>query len=197
MTAEAAAVQKSVPHAAAARGAARGRLGLWLFFLSEVFLFGSLLLLRFGLWGATRPDLDQQLGLLVTSILLASSFFMNRAEVAIERNDRLNFIISLLVTALLGIAFLVGVVGFEWRGELAPTDGVYGAILFGMTGLHAFHVLSGVGLILYLLVKGLRGHYSASDHFAVEAGAIYWHFVDVVWVFFYPALYLMGQVVHP
>lgn len=195
--AEASEVQKIISRSALVQRSERGRLGLWLFFLSEVFLFGSLLLLRFSLWGATRPDLDQQLGLLVTSILLASSFFMNRAEVAIERNDRFNFMLSLLVTALLGIAFLIGVVGFEWRGELAPTDGVYGAILFGMTGLHAFHVLSGVGLILYLLVKGLRGHYSASDHFAVEAGAIYWHFVDVVWVFFYPALYLMGQVVHP
>lgn len=175
--------------------AERSRLGMWLFFVSEVFLFGSLLLIRFHLWGATRPELDQRLGLLVTSILLASSFFMNRAEVAIGRNDRFNFLAGLTLTAVLGIAFLVGVVGFEWRGHLRPTDGVYGAILFGMTGLHALHVLSGVILIVLVLARGLGGQYSAEEHFAVEATAIYWHFIDVVWVFFYPALYLMGTPV--
>lgn len=170
----------------------RGRFGLWLFFLSEVFLFGSLLLMRFTLWGATRPDLDPRLGVTVTSILLISSFFMNRAEVAIGRNERFGFLTSLATTALLGIFFLVGVVGFEWRGGLSPTDGTFGSVLFAMTGLHAFHVLSGVVLILVILVRGLRGRYSAQDHFTVEAAAIYWHFIDVVWVFFYPALYLMG-----
>lgn len=175
-----------------ATGAERGRFGLWLFFLSEVFLFGALLLLRFHLWGSTRPDLDQQLGLTVTAILLASSFFMNRAEVAIERGDRTNFLLSLALTAVLGVTFLVGVVGFEWQGDLRPTDGAFGSILFGMTGLHAFHVLTGIGLILLILVKGIRGKYSPDDHFSVEACAIYWHFIDVVWVFFYPAIYLMG-----
>lgn len=178
-----------------ARAAGRGRLGLWLFFVSEVFLFGSLLLVRFHLWGATRPQLDQQLGLLVTAILLASSFFMNRAELAIARDDRFNFLFSLALTALLGIVFLVGVVGFEWQGHVRPTDGVYGAVLFGMTGLHAFHVLSGVGLLALVLINAIRGQYSAEDHFTVEAAAIYWHFIDVVWVFFYPALYLMGSPV--
>lgn len=170
----------------------RSRVGLWLFFLSEVFLFGALLAMRFNLWGATRPDLDQQLGLIVTSILLASSFFMNRAETAAAKDDRLNFIVSLLITAGLGIAFLVGVVGFEWQGHVQPTDGVYGSILFAMTGVHAAHVLSGVVFILLIAIKGLRGSFSADSHWGVEACAIYWHFVDVVWVFFYPALYLMG-----
>lgn len=171
----------------------RGRLGLWLFFASEVFLFGALLSMRFHLWGATRPDLDQRLGLVVTSVLLASSFTMNRAEAAIAHNDRTNFIGSLLITGTLGVAFLVGVVGFEWRGHIRPTDGVYGSVLFAMTGLHALHVLSGVALIGVILFKALRGEFSAGSHWGVEAGAIYWHFVDLVWVFYYPALYLMGS----
>ncbi len=196
MTAQVAEAQAVGSKAARSRTAGRGRVGLWLFFVSEVFLFGSLLLIRFSAWGATRPDLDQQLGLLVTSILLASSYFMNRAEVAIARDDRVNFIIGLVWTIILGIAFLVGVVGFEWQGELRPGDGIYGAILFGMTGLHAFHVLSGVVLNLLILSRGLRGRFSGDDHFMVEAAAIYWHFIDVVWVFFYPALYLMGTAVH-
>ena len=172
------------------------RLGLWLFFVSEAFLFGGLLVARFYLWGNTRPDLDQRLGLIVTSVLLLSSFFMNRAEAAIAHDDRRTFLVSLLVTAGLGVAFLVGVVGFEWQGHIRPTDGAYGAVLYGMTGMHALHVLSGVIFILIIFFNGRRGHFSAERHWGGEACAIWWHYVDLVWVFFYPALYLMGSVVH-
>lgn len=171
------------------------RLGLWLFFVSESFMFGGLLASRFYLWGNTRPELDQWLGLLVTSILLISSFSMNRAETAIAHDDRKTFLTGLLVTAALGVLFLVGVVGLEWQGHIKPSDGVFGAVLFGMTGLHALHVLSGVVILLIVWNRGRRGGFSAERHWGVEATAVYWHFVDVVWVFFYPALYLMGTAV--
>ncbi|GAB4542012.1 MAG: heme-copper oxidase subunit III [Anaerolineae bacterium] len=171
------------------------RLGLWLFFISEAFLFGGLLVARFYLWGNTRPDLDQTLGLAITSILLLSSFFMNRAETAIAHDDRQSFLESLMVTALLGVIFLAGVVGFEWGGHIRPTDGAYGAVLYGMTGMHALHVLSGIVFILIVWNNGRKGHYSAEQHWGVEACAIYWHYVDVIWVFFYPALYLIGSAV--
>ena len=172
------------------------RLGLWLFFVSEAFMFGGLLASRFYLWGNTRPDLDQTLGLIVTVVLLLSSFTMNRAETAIAHDDRKTFLTSLLITAGVGVVFLVGVVFFEWQGHIKPWDGVYGAVLFGMTGLHALHVLSGVVLILLVWNLGRKGRFSGERHWGVEATAIYWHFVDVVWVFYYPALYLMGTVVH-
>jgi len=168
---------------------------LWLFFLSEAFMFGGLLTTRFYLWGNTRPDLDQILGLIVTTILLVSSFFMNRAEVAIAHDDRKNFMTSLLITAALGIAFLIGVVGFEWQGHIRPNDGAYGAVLYGMTGMHALHVASGVVFIFIVWFNSLKGNYSAERHWGVEACAIWWHYIDLVWVFFYPALYLMGSVV--
>ncbi len=171
------------------------RLGLWLFFVSEGFMFGGLLASRFYLWGNTRPDLDQWLGLIITSILLLSSFFMNRAESAIAHDDRKTFLNNLLITTGLGVAFLIGVVFFEWQGHIKPWDGIFGAVLFGMTGLHALHVLSGVILILLVWNLGRKGHFSSERHWGVEACAIYWHFVDVVWVFYYPALYLMGTVV--
>jgi len=170
------------------------RLGLWLFFVSGRFMVGGLLASRFYLWGNTRPDLDQVLGLTVTSVLLISSFFMNRAESAIAHGDRETFLNSLLITAALGGVFLLGVIGFEWQGHIKPWDGVYGAVLFGMTGLHALHVFSGVVIILLIWNLGRNGHFSAERHWGVEACAIYWHFVDVVWVFFYPALYLIGTV---
>ena len=172
------------------------RLGLWLFFASESFMFGGLLASRFYLWGNTRPELDQTLGLIVTSVLLVSSFFMNRAESAVAHDDRRTFLTSMLITAALGTLFLVGVVGFEWQGHIRPWDGVMGAVLFGMTGLHALHVLTGVILLLIVWNAGRKGRYTVERHWGVEACAIYWHFVDVVWVFFYPALYLMGTVVH-
>ncbi len=174
------------------------RLGLWLFFVSEAFMFGGLLAARFYLWRedgvVVRPALDQQLGLIVTSVLLLSSYFMNRAETAIAHDDRENFMSGLLITAFLGLVFLAGVVIFEWGGHIKPWDGVFGAVLFGMTGMHALHVLSGVIFILIIWWNGRKGHFSADRHWGVEACAIYWHYVDLVWIFFYPALYLIGRL---
>lgn len=171
------------------------RLGLWLFIVSDSFVFGALLITRFYLLGDRRPHLEQSLGLIVTSVLLVSSFFMNRAETAIAHNDRRAFLLSTAMMLILGVAFLIGVIGFEWRlAPFGPADGAEGAVFYMMTGMHAFHVLTGVLFLFVVLRNGLRGHYSAENHWAVEAAANYWHFVDVVWIFFYPALYLIGRV---
>lgn len=183
----------------------RNRLGMWLFFASESFIFLGLLAARFYLWVGehgemVRPELDQFAGFIVTVVLLLSSYFMNRAEVAIAHNDRRNFMSSLLITAFLGTVFLLGVVIFEWgmfpsifEGHLKPSDGVFGAVVFGMTGMHALHVLSGIVLIMNVWWLGRRGDFSADRHWGVEATAIYWHYVDLVWIFFYPAIYLIGH----
>ncbi len=178
------------------------RLGLWLFIISESFLFGGILVARFYLWGGTRPHLNQMLGMSVTILLVISSFFANRAEVAIKHDDRKEFVRSILMTMLLGLAFLAGVVGLEWRtAPVTPMlDGefnVYGAVLFFMTGMHAFHVLTGVILLAITARLGAKGRFNSSDFWGVEGVVVYWHFVDVVWVFFYPALYLMGTAVGP
>jgi cytochrome c oxidase subunit III len=172
------------------------RIGLWLFIISDAFLFGGLLIARFYLFGGQRPHLDQALGLIVTSVLLASSFFMNRAETAIAHGDRKAFMRGTLITMILGTIFLVGVVGLEW--QLAPFsmgESAMASMFFIMTGFHAFHVLTGLIFLGIIYNHGRKGMYSAERHFPVEAAAVYWHFVDVVWIFFYPALYLMGSVV--
>lgn len=174
------------------------RLGLWLFLVSDAFVFGGLLVSRAVLWGDTRPELSQGLGLAVTSILLVSSFFMNRAETAMAYGDQKTFFRGTLITLILGVLFLVGVVGLEWpqaamHGITADKD-VYGAVFYTMTGMHAFHVLTGVIFLAIVLRNSRRGLYSPERHWAVEAAAVYWHFVDVVWVFFYPAIYLIGKV---
>jgi cytochrome c oxidase subunit III len=90
----------------------------------------------------------------------------------------------------------------EWptapvRPSMPGEFGIYGGVFFFMTGMHAFHVLTGLVLLAILAYRGYKGQFSPEHHFGVEAGAIYWHFIDVVWVFFYPALYLMGTAVGP
>ncbi len=182
------------------------RLGLWLFFFSELFLFAALLVARFFLWGGARPELSQVLGLIATSVLLLSSFFVYRAESAMAHGDRKTFQSGMLIAAFLGTLFFIGVVFMEWNifglqgeiagielfGHLKPTDGVFGAVFYAMTGMHALHVLSGIIFLLIVWNNGRKGHFSSEEHWGVEAAALYWHYVDVIWVFFYPALYLIG-----
>jgi cytochrome c oxidase subunit 3 len=174
---------------------ATNRIGLWLFLISDLFIFGGLMISRINLLGLTRPDLIQYLGLGVTAILLVSSFFANRAEVSMEFGDQKQFKTSMTITMVLGILFLVGVLGVEWRlAPFGPSTNLAGAIFYIMTGFHAFHVFSGVIFLAIVLRKGAHGLYTSEKHWGVEASVVYWHFVDVVWFFFYPALYLIGTL---
>jgi len=189
------------------------RLGLWLFLLSDSFVFLGLGVARFNLLGLARPELAQLFGLFVTNILLISSFSMNRAETLMAHGDTKGFMNWSLITMVLGAGFFIGVVVIEWHtipvvaqfvlelfGEpagfvpLTASGTATGAIFFMMTGMHAFHVLTGLGLMQVVRSKAGKGYYSAEQHWGVEAATIYWHFVDVVWIFFYPALYLIGKL---
>ncbi len=173
------------------------RLGLWFFMLSDGFIFGGLFIARFNLLALTRPDVNQLLGVTVTTVLLISSFFANRAEVSMEHGNRSRALSSLLVTILLGLAFLAGVLGVEWRiAPFGPGDGAQGAIFYSMTGFHAFHVLTGIIFLTIIRRNLARNKFTQEKHWGVEAAVVYWHFVDLVWIFFYPALYLVGVVVH-
>jgi len=190
------------------------RIGLWLFLISDSFVFGGLLLMRINLLGLAHPDLNQNLGLFVTAVLLISSFFMNRGETLMKNGDRQGFITNTMITLVLGLFFFIGVVVVEWRGipsvadfvlaifgehgegvHLTASSGVAGAAFFMMTGMHAFHVLTGLILLIIVMNNAKKGLYD-EKHYPVEAAAVYWHFVDVVWIFFYPALYLVGTVIH-
>ena len=184
-------------HSSYAWKLATNRLGLWLFLLSDAFVFGGMFVARFNLLGFTRPHLSQELGLIVTSALLVSSFFMNRGETQMAQGDRRGFFISTSITLLLGLAFLLGVVFVEWpqaaREGLTVDGSAAGGIFYLMTGMHAFHVFTGLIFLLVVLNNARKGVYSAERHWGVEAAAVYWHFVDLVWIFFYPALYLIGK----
>lgn len=176
------------------------RLGLWLFLVSDAFVFAGLLVTRFSLLGLTRPHLNQTLGLAVSLVLLVSSFFANRAEVAVEKGDRKTLLTSTMLTLLLGLTFLFGVVFVEWPAAasegITPSSGVGGAVFYMMTGMHAFHVLTGLIFLALIFRNARKNLYTPEKHWQVEAGVVYWHFVDVVWMFFYPALYLIGSLIN-
>ena len=179
--------------------AGTNRLGLWLFLISDAFVFAGLMIMRINLLGLTRPALNQTLGLAVTAILLISSFFMNRGETMIHNGNRQGFLRNTVVTFVLGLGFLLGVVLVEWRlaihEGITPGSSPAGAAFFMMTGMHAFHVFTGLILLAIVWVNGRKGLYDVKNY-PVEAAAVYWHFVDVVWIFYYPALYLIGTAIH-
>ena len=170
------------------------RLGLWLFLASDAFVFGGLFVARFYLLGTQhRPELSQILGLIVTSVLLASSFFANRGEMAMRFGDTKAYLRNTLITLILGVIFLVGVVGVEWQiAPYGPGHDATWSLFYSMTGFHAFHVLTGVIFLGIVYRNTRKGLYTTERHWPVEAAAVYWHFIDLVWIFFYPALYLIG-----
>lgn len=170
------------------------RVGLWLFILSESMIFVGLLAVRFYLQGFHVPDeADQAIGLGITAVLLVSSLTAYRAEAAVAAGDQRTFLRNLWATIGLGALFLVGV-GFEWREALhafPPSTG-FGTVFFAMTGMHAFHVVTGLAFLAIVWVKARREAFGPHGYWPAEAAVKYWHFVDVVWVFFYPALYLVS-----
>ena len=169
------------------------RIGLWLFLLSETMLFIGLLTARFYLAGTFRPiELNQVLGIGITTLLLVSSLTMFRSEVAIRHGDQAAFLRELLITIVLSSLFLGGVL-YEWTQAFKhfPPSTLFGTIFFSMTGMHALHVLSGIVMMILIYRNGKTGKYGKHNHWSVEATAKYWHMVDVVWVFFYAALYLI------
>ena len=170
------------------------RIGLWLFLLSESFLFAALLSGRYYLQGIYVPhDVDQFLGLLLTGILLLSSLSAYRAEVASAHGDLKGCQRNILFTIALGLVFIFGV-GFEWKlaFEHFPPNTGFGTIFFTTTGIHAFHVITGLIALGVVYGLGKGGRFSEGSNWGVEGTVKYWHFVDVAWVFIYPTLYLVN-----
>lgn len=168
------------------------RLGLWIFFGSEVFLFSAIISARFVTSGTDKPEhLNQALALFLTIVLLLSSISAYLAEASIGADDRRGFLRYTATTVVLGLAFLVGVI-FEWSEALHyfPPGTIYGSSFFALVGLHAFHVLTGVLGLIVILNLGRRGHFGSQDTWPVEGTVKYWHFVDLMWVVIYPTLYL-------
>ncbi|UPM42556.1 cbb3-type cytochrome c oxidase subunit I [Halocatena salina] len=180
-------------------GIENGKLGVWIFLASDVVLFGafigSYVFLRVG-YGWTDWTLvphDPIPGLINTYILLTSSFCIVLALVAAEKNSRWGLIAGLSTTLLLGIGFLINK-GIEWvelfhQGVWLSSD-VQASTFFLTTGLHALHVILGLLILVYLIPRAINGAY-LNDERPVEYFGLYWHFVDIVWLFLFPLFYII------
>ncbi len=177
-------------------------LGIYLFIASEVMLFGSFFTAYFfarvisggsGPWPPEGFELPVYLALVNTIILVTSSFTMHWALQAIKRNNRAGLVAGLTLTFLLGLTFLLIQIREYTRIGFGPSDLAFGSSFFGLTGLHGAHVFVGLNLLLYALIRAVRGHYgpAAHDHLGVELPGIYWHFVDVMWIVVYVTVYVV------
>ncbi|MFQ5519911.1 MAG: heme-copper oxidase subunit III [Candidatus Methylomirabilia bacterium] len=172
------------------------KIGVWWFLASEIVLFGGLIasyvVMRLGAggWAAELEHTNMPVGAVNTLVLLTSSMTMVMAFAVGERGDRRGVRRYLAWTILLGLAFLVIKV-FEYSTELAhgftPATGPFWSFYYTMTGLHALHVLAGIVVNATLFVLARKG---LEHHHRVELGGLYWHFVDIVWIFLFPLLYL-------
>lgn len=195
-----------IPYTVQARedtGLYNGKVGMWLFLASEVMLFGALfssyILLRIGhpewLEGAAK-DLSIPLGTLNTAVLISSGITILLAWVSLKLRDFGKFKLYLGLTVLLGVLFLF-IKSTEYaskfqHGHLPDTHTFY-AIYFVLTGLHALHVIGGVLVNAYLWGPGSKMWFTEPERFTnrVEVSGLFWHFVDLVWMFLFPVLYLL------
>ncbi len=191
------------------------QLGMWIFLATEVLFFGGLFL-SYTVYRFTYGDvfveasrrLDVVLGGTNTAVLLVSSLLMALAVRAAQLDRRRLLVQLLLGTALLGLVFmsikaveyhkdyvehLIPGTHFRWTGADPRNAELFFWLYFGMTGLHAIHVTAGIGVLLVLAVLAWRGKFAAGNYNPVEISGLYWHFVDIVWVFLFPLLYLVGH----
>jgi cytochrome c oxidase subunit III len=173
-------------------------LGMLLFIISEIMLFGAFFTAYFFIrvvgeveWPARGEELPVAIAGVNTAILLSSSFTMHWALEGARNENRRAMQVGLLTTALLGLTFLTIQVNEYVHLGFAPGDNAQGTIFYGLTGLHGAHVFVGLTLLTFATIRAFRGHFSAKEHRGVEVPGIYWHFVDVMWIFVYSTLYLL------
>lgn len=196
--------------------------GMWMFLLTEIMFFGGLftsyLVYRHSYYQAFVEGSQKMniiLGAVNTAVLICSSLSMAMGVRAAQMGHRKLMVVLLLITILFGFGFL-GIKGVEyhehWTNHEFPgpnfhfetgdpahpaTDPQHTEIYFGlywaMTGLHAFHMIIGIGLVTWLVIAGSRGAFSPAYYNPVENVGLYWHFVDLVWIYLFPLLYLISH----
>jgi cytochrome c oxidase subunit III len=191
-------------------------LGMWVFLVTEVMFFGGLFMayIVYRTWYPLAFDegshhLDIVLGGFNTAVLICSSLTMAMAVHAAQLGNRKGQVRYLILTILLGATFLgVKVIeyaekfehhlipghNFQWEGTADPRNvEIFYTLYFTMTGLHALHMIIGIGIMLVILYMSWRGRFGPEYYSPVEVSGLYWHFVDIVWIFLFPLLYLLGR----
>ncbi len=207
--------------------------GMWLFLLTEIMFFGGMftayLIYRnwyYPAFVAGSHTLSIVLGTTNTAVLITSSFTMAMGVWCAETRRRGGLILSLILTLVLGLAFL-GIKSVEYHEkwvqhhvpglrfdamtfvhpkaepgqpvepglplDMAQHTEVYFSLYFAMTGMHALHMIIGMGLLIYMLIRAIRGAYDNGNIAFIENFGLYWHFVDIVWIFLFPLLYLISR----
>ena len=174
-------------------------LGMVVFVASEAMFFATFFGAYFTIYSvnpvwppAGFPHLEPQLATVLTVLLVASSVTLQIGVRAIRRDRTRAMLIWLGLTILLGAGFLglqlydYSLLGFGVR------DGIFGSLFYVMTGLHMAHVFGGVVFLVLVLVQGLGGQLTHAHHDSMEAGSIYWHFVDLVWICLFTTFYVIG-----
>ncbi len=190
-------------------------LGMWAFLITEVMFFGGLfagffvyILGHAEAFAEGSKHLDLTLGTVNTMVLLGSSLTMALAVRSAQQGQRTGQMLFLILTMALGVVFL-GIKGVEYAHKfeqhLVPGRGflmegsdtqaaqLFFSFYFAMTGVHALHMVVGIGLLSWLLVNAWRGRYTEAYFTPVEVCGLYWHFVDIVWIFLFPTLYLVAR----
>jgi cytochrome c oxidase subunit III len=190
-------------------------LGMWVFLVTEVLFFGVLFATYSvyrswypGAFAAASHELLIWPGTINTAVLITSSLTMALAVHAAQTGERRLLMMFLVATMLLGVAFL-GIKGFEYytsfhehhvpgpdfqfEAEYAQQAQIFFSLYFLMTGLHALHMIIGLGIMAVMLWLSWRGTINAEYYNPIEISGLYWHFVDIVWIFLFPLLYLIGR----
>jgi len=190
------------------------KIGMWLFLVTEVLLFGGLFV-GYGIMHAKHPaaflaahhHLNRAMGTLNTVVLLVSSFTMVMGVWSAQRSRKKLLILFLVLTLLLAGTFLC-VKFFEYQhkfeegllpgtfythqGDTVPGQFMFFSFYFLMTGLHGVHVVLGMSAITWLLFRAIRGDFSASYYGPVDLVGLYWHLVDMIWIYLFPLMYLIS-----
>ncbi|MEA2473681.1 MAG: cytochrome c oxidase subunit [Thermoleophilaceae bacterium] len=173
-------------------------LGMLLFIISEVMLFGAFFTAYFFIrvvnhdaWPADGTELPVAVAGVNTAILLSSSLTMHWALLGAKNENRFAMRAGLFTTLMLGITFLSIQINEYINIGFAPHDHAQGSIFYGLTGLHGAHVFVGLTLLTMATVRAFRGHFTEKEHRGVEVPGIYWHFVDVMWVVVYTTIYVL------
>jgi cytochrome c oxidase subunit III len=173
-------------------------LGMLLFIISEIMIFGAFFTAYFFIrvgqgdpWPLPGTKLPVGPTAVNTAILVSSSLTMHWAQTAIKRGNRWGLKAGIFTTFLLGLTFITLQINEYIHVGFAPFDAAQASIFYGLTGLHGAHVCIGLTLLAIVSVRSFRGHYTPEEHRGVEIPGIYWHFVDIMWLVVYTSVYII------
>ena len=191
-------------------------LAMWIFLVTEIMFFGGMFLAYTAyrsfypeVFGAASRTLSATIGAVNTAVLLTSSYTMVLAVRSAQLGRRNALILFLILTMLFGGVFL-GVKAYEWHEKFVehhvpgptfhlegePLQGqaqLFFSLYFAMTGLHAVHMIIGMGIMIVMVYRAYKGRFSSSYYTPIDVAGLYWHFVDVIWIFLFPLLYLIDR----